>query len=196
MAVASTYAFTVTFNGKPVDNGGTVTVGADAFTLVEKVPGKVYSMDAKAEVLVSGADGIVSMTATSKTGKIQLCGLGSSCYSFYKENDSDPLYIMNIPNIGAGLEAHLSFNKVTEVPKEINDANITLTDSKGTQFKFTFVYDTESEAGIENVAADATLGYTVYTLTGVKILETADKSQVVNLPAGLYIINGKKVIIK
>ena len=38
--------------------------------------------------------------------------------------------------------------------------------------------------------------YTVYTLTGIKVMETAEREDLKNLPAGLYIINGKKVAIR
>ena len=35
----------------------------------------------------------------------------------------------------------------------------------------------------------------VYTLAGVKVMETTDANDVKSLPAGLYIINGKKVVV-
>ena len=38
--------------------------------------------------------------------------------------------------------------------------------------------------------------WTVYTMMGIKILDTNDKGELGNLPAGLYIINGKKVAIR
>lgn len=53
-----------------------------------------------------------------------------------------------------------------------------------------------SESGIENVVAPAEEGYTVYNLQGILVLKTMDRNAVGNLPAGLYIVNGKKYIIK
>lgn len=50
------------------------------------------------------------------------------------------------------------------------------------------------EAGIEAIVSEN--GYTVVGLNGVKVLETRDASQVKALPAGIYIVNGKKVAIK
>lgn len=46
----------------------------------------------------------------------------------------------------------------------------------------------EAVAGSDNVNA--------YTLTGIRILKNAPKADVNNLPAGLYIVNGKKVVVK
>lgn len=48
-------------------------------------------------------------------------------------------------------------------------------------------------SGIENIEQDHKTGFTVYSLSGVRLL--ADAESIANLPAGLYIINGKKRII-
>ena len=45
-----------------------------------------------------------------------------------------------------------------------------------------------------NAATDATIN--VYNLTGVKVMSTTDAADINNLSKGLYIINGKKVVIK
>ena len=42
---------------------------------------------------------------------------------------------------------------------------------------------------------DADCGYKVYNLQGVRVLESKDASGLDRLPAGIYIINGKKVMI-
>lgn len=52
------------------------------------------------------------------------------------------------------------------------------------------------ESGIADIVAPAEEGYTVYNLQGIRVLKTMDKNAVSNLPAGLYIVNGKKYIIK
>lgn len=52
-------------------------------------------------------------------------------------------------------------------------------------------------AGVENIIDDnVPTVYKVYNLQGVKMLETEDASAVNNLPAGIYVVNGKKVAIK
>lgn len=48
-------------------------------------------------------------------------------------------------------------------------------------------------SGIDNIELDKNANYTVYTLSGVRLL--ADAESTVTLPAGLYIINGKKTFI-
>lgn len=48
-------------------------------------------------------------------------------------------------------------------------------------------------SGIENIEQDYNTGFTVYSLSGVRLL--ADAESTATLPAGLYIINSKKRII-
>lgn len=56
---------------------------------------------------------------------------------------------------------------------------------------------TDLEAGVEELTADPSFKgvYTVYNLNGVKVLETRDASSLKNLEKGIYIINGKKVVL-
>ncbi len=49
---------------------------------------------------------------------------------------------------------------------------------------------------IQIVSADAEGAYRVFTTTGVKVLDTRDGSKLSTLPAGLYIVNGRKMIIR
>ena len=49
--------------------------------------------------------------------------------------------------------------------------------------------------GIEEIMSENET-ITIYTLTGIKVLETSDKNDVKSLPAGYYIVNGKKVMVK
>lgn len=48
-------------------------------------------------------------------------------------------------------------------------------------------------SGIENIGPDHKTGFTVYSLSGVRLL--ADAVSPITLPAGIYIINGKKRLI-
>lgn len=48
-------------------------------------------------------------------------------------------------------------------------------------------------SGIENIEQDHNIGFTVYSLSGVRLL--ADAESTATLPAGLYIINGKKILV-
>lgn len=51
-------------------------------------------------------------------------------------------------------------------------------------------------AGVESIAIDNANGIKVYDLLGNKVLDTKDASKINSLGKGLYIINGKKVILK
>lgn len=52
-------------------------------------------------------------------------------------------------------------------------------------------------SGIEEIMATPEDGvYTVFNMHGVKVLQTKDASQVNALPSGLYIINGRKVLVR
>lgn len=51
--------------------------------------------------------------------------------------------------------------------------------------------------GVEDIAAETEdTGFTVYNLTGIRVLVTGDKAAVEALPAGIYVVNGKKLVIK
>lgn len=52
-------------------------------------------------------------------------------------------------------------------------------------------------AGVESLVAEPLDGvYKVYNLQGVKTLETKDATQIESLAKGIYIVNGKKVLVK
>lgn len=61
---------------------------------------------------------------------------------------------------------------------------------------FRLVYSGTSPAGVGEIAADADNRYTIYTLGGVILFNKAPKDVLTKLSAGIYIINGKKVLIK
>ncbi len=190
LCALSASAITVTFNGNNIENGSTVTVGADAFSLVNKVPGVIYSMEAESTIYVSGASGM-SLNATSDTDKITICELSGQCYTL---TGSSAPYSMSISSFSDGFNVDLSYSQVTEVPSERNAVDITINSSDG-EFKFTFVYDCTS-AGVKNLISDDNGLYTVYSLLGNMVLKTTHKSEIYNLPKGIYIVNGKKIYIR
>lgn len=191
LCAMSASAITITFDGKTVENGSTITVGADAFKLVSKVPGKIYSLDAQSDFYVTGATGL-SLHATSATDKIGICTMGGQCFKFSAAGDG--LYELGF-DFNEGFDILISYPQVTEAPKEKHSTDVTIHSNEG-DFKFTFVYDTTGNAGISGVANDFNGVYTVYSIVGVKVLETTEKSDINNLPAGIYIVNGQKVIIR
>ena len=52
-----------------------------------------------------------------------------------------------------------------------------------------------NNAGIESLESIKDNTYNVYNLSGIKILTTKEKSEIKALPKGIYIINGKKIIL-
>lgn len=50
--------------------------------------------------------------------------------------------------------------------------------------------------GVSGIADDAAAVKGVYNLQGIKLLDNADEAEVNALPAGIYIINGKKTVIR
>lgn len=64
-------------------------------------------------------------------------------------------------------------------------------------YYWTYIWQSDVEiAGIEDVVNPMEEGvYLVFNLQGVKVLETKDASALSNLPKGIYVINGKKVML-
>ena len=60
----------------------------------------------------------------------------------------------------------------------------------------TLKYIVENETCIEEIIANGENGWVVYNTNGIKVLETMDASKVNALPAGIYIVNGIKTVIK
>lgn len=54
----------------------------------------------------------------------------------------------------------------------------------------------KDDTGIEEVVFEPVNGYTVYTIYGTFVMRTMEKSNLDKLPTGIYIINGKKLIVK
>ena len=77
---------------------------------------------------------------------------------------------------------------VTDTYKEVT---FTLTVEEGKLY----LYMMGENVGIDAVDAENGL-YNVYNYQGIRVLNNADKDAVNALPAGFYIVNGKKVVIK
>lgn len=66
----------------------------------------------------------------------------------------------------------------------------------GDYYTYIFTNMVAPDAGIENIEGEAASSYKVFNLQGVKIMETKDLNRVNSLPKGIYIINGKKELIR
>ena len=65
---------------------------------------------------------------------------------------------------------------------------------EGITLKYTVKNDSGLPTDIEDIIEEN--NWTVYNITGVKVLETENAEVLNTLPKGIYIINGKKVIVK
>lgn len=60
---------------------------------------------------------------------------------------------------------------------------------------YSYLYGGVATNEVENVSAVQNDTFEVYNLNGVKVLSTKDKGALKNLPKGIYIVNGEKVVI-
>lgn len=78
---------------------------------------------------------------------------------------------------------------------DIPDNAIVLSPGVGNgEATYNFLIKPSGTSGVEGISHDEGL-YRVYTLQGVKVMEAGSKAELSNLPAGLYVINGEKVLI-
>lgn len=59
---------------------------------------------------------------------------------------------------------------------------------------FTYIFN-NGNTSIESIDADLNQGTVVYDLRGVKVMDTDKSQDIHNLPRGIYIVNGKKVVL-
>ena len=75
--------------------------------------------------------------------------------------------------------------------------NITLTLDCSVASPTLTVTQTTEDTGIDNIAASVNNGmYEVYNLGGMHVMSTADSGNINSLPKGIYIVNGKKAVVK
>ncbi|TGY78227.1 hypothetical protein [Lepagella muris] len=66
----------------------------------------------------------------------------------------------------------------------------------GTFYLTNLTIYTEKSSGVEAVAPVENGRTVVFNLQGIKVLDTDNKAEVYDLPAGIYIVNGKKIAVK
>lgn len=67
---------------------------------------------------------------------------------------------------------------------------------EGITLKYTVKNDSGLEASIEDIVTEDSGHWTVYSITGIKVLESTEATSLSTLKPGIYIINGKKVSIR
>lgn len=131
-------------------------------------------------------------------GDINLPGIGvvegDGQYNF-APNDQQSMTFL--PGTEAQIDALVSINNSTSSIKNSEafvNIDVIWIQSENVQIPIyvTFVGKKTVEAGISQVATSATKATGIYTLTGVRVNATDVKS----LPKGIYIVNGKKQIVK
>ncbi len=193
-AASSQAAITVTLeDGTPVSNGQTLTVDRSDFT-------HYYF-----EGVIDQWKGTVHFTVNSTTptdfevncsnGNIQFCTLGGSCYYMHENADGTFGCKETLTKSPITLEADVNYYDCGEnIPQEINTLDVVFTDATGDKFALNIVFDTKTDSGVDGILENGLVN--VYSLTGLKVLEAAPAEALSTLPAGLYIVNGKKIIIK
>lgn len=61
---------------------------------------------------------------------------------------------------------------------------------------YEYWYEVKGSVGVERIEDAISDSNTVYTFNGIRVLENASADRVKALPAGFYIINGRKVVIR
>lgn len=131
-------------------------------------------------------------------GDINLPGIGvvegDGRYNF-APNDQQSMTFL--PGTEAQIDALVSINNSTSSIKDSEafvNIDVIWIQSENVQIPIyvTFVGKKTVEAGISQVATSASKATGIYTLTGVRVNATDVKS----LPKGIYIVNGKKHIVK
>lgn len=131
-------------------------------------------------------------------GDINLPGIGvvegDGQYNF-APNDQQSMTFL--PGTEAQIDALVSINNSTSSIKDSEafvNIDVIWIQSENVQIPIyvTFVGKKTVEAGISQVATSASKATGIYTLTGVRVNATDVKS----LPKGIYIVNGKKHIVK
>lgn len=131
-------------------------------------------------------------------GDINLPGIGvvegNGQYNF-APNDQQSMTFL--PGTEAQIDALVSINDSTSRIQDSEafvNIDVIWIQSENVQIPIyvTFVGKKTVEAGISQVATSATKATGIYTLTGVRVNATDVKS----LPKGIYIVNGKKQIVK
>lgn len=56
--------------------------------------------------------------------------------------------------------------------------------------------DVDEHSGIDQIVVTEGGKYDVYSISGVRLMTTTISSEIESFPEGLYIVNGKKVVIK
>lgn len=172
-------------------------------------------------VTIDPADGSTVSALTAFTVTYEDQGAVTQTFSYYpylSDSNGDTIFIWTLSED----DASISENVVTLTLTDgiTTDGTYTLTipaatfslmssdgGTSGYNSELIATYIVDSSTGISNVSgtdgdsyrgisADADGNFNVYTVSGMRMMTTRSGSDINNLPAGLYIINGKKAAVK
>lgn len=97
----------------------------------------------------------------------------------------DMIYTFNIPDVDADPDTKMTISFADVVCGDGLDH------SKELSAEFGY-----ATSGVEGIVDSANESYTVYDVTGLCVLRNGSQNDVKSLPRGLYIVNGKKTVVK
>lgn len=192
-AASSQAAITVTLeDGTPVADGETIIVDRDAFThtywegLIDEWKGKI---DINVE---STTPTQVKLTGTNMN--IMFCPVGENCYTLFETTPGVFEGDGTLRNSPIKIAVDINYYDCGEnLPQETNSLQAVFIDSANEKYVVNFIFDTK-DSGVDGIGNDDLVN--AYSIAGYKVLDAAPADALRSLPAGLYIVNGKKTIIR
>lgn len=160
-----------------VDN---VTYGR---TDVPQIKSDVRTVEVETETFATHTTEI-NVTGLNLTGSISLAMGGANPSNF-------TLGTSTLPAEGGSFT--LSFLSETE---GVHEAYVELKSAGAPTHYILLAYNAKAASGITAIGSDENGLFTVYDTAGVRVLVTSSPESVNALPAGLYIVNGQKYIVK
>ena len=128
------------------------------------------------KLYVEGREELIPLAMTTENGKGGMIKMDQAALKTSEPFLGNGTYILEIP---------------TGYFVDGNGKNV-----EGTTLRYTVKNDSGIIAGIDDIQAGDCNYWIIYTIGGVKVLETTEISHINSLPAGIYIINGTKAYIR
>lgn len=204
----------LTINVKAYDEDGKLIEGNDGVTTKDSYYELSYILYSLVDLTATIADG-----ATVK--ELTTMGISSSNVIYQSWDNDEEIVVMdandNVVSQGEYADdedpnnpwGDIKSGTVTFNPAVTTDGNYLIVVPEGyitvdngmtinisSEMRINVTVDGKS-SGIGTIDSAATVdGFTVYSVSGVKLLDNVDKSRLAELPAGIYIVNGEKYLVK
>lgn len=185
------------------ESGTTFEVGAEDMTVTVTWPGFVSFNNSDDDPLATAG-----ITLSSETGNI-----GLTFFENFDYSDDQQGFVFDLSGLEAGtytITIPAGVLQVVEMPEDFSAEVTVLGLNAAATATFTIAEDEEEDPGIDEpgtdepgegggtdgiagIEADANGLFNVYTLQGNKVMTTTELN---SLAKGIYIINGKKVLVK